>query len=95
MKLSPTIDTNLIKYTRPLIASVLIVGGLLSSIDSTIAATAPLIRNQSTVTYEDPLFPADPKDPTDKNRISTSSNIIDILAQEVAGININPKRLNR
>jgi hypothetical protein len=57
------------------------------------AVPVPSIKNQATATYEDPQYPANPKDPNDPKRIHTISNLIEIAVQEVAGIGVKQQGL--
>lgn len=85
MKTTPE-QTPLINYSRPLLAAVLVAGAICQIVAPASAAPVPSIKNQATATYEDPQYPANPKDPNDPKRIYTISNLIEIAIQEVAGI---------
>jgi hypothetical protein len=93
VKTTPEQTPNLINYSRPLLAAVLVTGAICQIVAPATAAAVPSIKNQATATYEDPQYPANPKDPNDPKRIYTSSNLIEIGIQEVAGIGVKHQGL--
>jgi hypothetical protein len=93
VKTTPDRTPKLINYSRPLLAAVLVTGAICQIVAPAAAAPVPSIKNQATATYEDPQYPANPKDPNDPKRIHTISNIIEIAIQEVAGIGVQHQGL--
>jgi hypothetical protein len=91
MKLTSTNTLNITKYSQSLLAAAIATGSLFQLIAPAFAAPAPTIKNQATATYEDPENPADPTNPNDPNRINTSSNVVEVIIQEVAGITVQQK----
>ena len=92
MKLTPE-TTKLITSSRPLFAAAVIASSVFQFIAPSFAAPAPVITNQATATYEDAENPADPKNPNDPKRINSTSNLLTVAIQEVAGISVTQKGL--
>jgi hypothetical protein len=93
VKTTPEPNPKPINYSRPLLIAVLVIGAICQIVAPATAAAVPSIKNQATATYEDPQYPANPKDPNDPKRIYTSSNLIEIGIQEVAGIGVKHQGL--
>jgi hypothetical protein len=89
MKLRSTNTTETAKYFSPVLTAALITTSLWQLLPAATAAPInPTIENQATATYEDPDKPAKTNDPNDPNLITTVSNVIKIISQEVAGITV-------
>jgi hypothetical protein len=75
-------NINMIKYTRPLIATLLMSGGLLQLAAPVLADTAAgtPISNTATASYEDPADPG--------KQLNTTSNTVVVQVSEVAGITV-------
>jgi hypothetical protein len=76
-------DKSFSKYSRPLIASMLVSGGLLQLAAPVLAAGTPAgttISNTATASYEDPSDPTKP--------LNSISNTVEVKVAEVAGITV-------
>jgi uncharacterized repeat protein (TIGR01451 family) len=76
-------NINMMKYSRPILATLLMSGGLLQLVAPVLAETAAgtAISNTATASYDDPGNPGTP--------INATSNEVKVIVAEVAGIDVS------
>jgi hypothetical protein len=81
-------NINMMKYSRPILATLLMSGGLLQLVAPVLAETAAgtAISNTATASYDDPGNPGTP--------INATSNEVKVIVAEVAGIDVSGSGIN-
>ncbi len=76
-------NINMMKYSRPLLVTLLVSGGLLQLVAPVLAETAAgtAISNTATASYDDPGNPGTP--------INATSNEVKVIVADVAGIDVS------
>jgi hypothetical protein len=76
-------NINMMKYSRPLLATLLMSGGLFQLVAPVLAETAAgtAISNTATASYDDPSNPGTP--------INATSNEVKVIVAEVAGLDVS------